>query len=179
VDIHVEARLRHRREQLGLSQLRLAEALGLSYQLIQKYERGATRIWIDRLYGLAEILKVEVAWFFDGLPQATRERVVTMVRVKEIERAMAARSVTVVHCPISGGPPGARAGTCRSSFPATRRRSSGSGHRATSPLPDQSLTESQLHKQNAWHSGRAAGLFVTLPAAEATIIPLNSWHRDD
>jgi transcriptional regulator with XRE-family HTH domain len=85
VDVHVGARLRHRREQLGLSQMRLAAALDISHQLIQKYERGACRIWIYRLYCFAKILKVEVGWFFDGLTPLARGRVAIIVPEQKLQ----------------------------------------------------------------------------------------------
>jgi transcriptional regulator with XRE-family HTH domain len=74
VDVHVGAQLRRRREQLGLSQMRLAQALGVTYQLIQKYECGGARVCCSRLSSIATLLEVPVAWFFDGLPQITTGR---------------------------------------------------------------------------------------------------------
>lgn len=67
VDIHVGNRLRLRRRQLGMSQERLAYGLGLTFQQIQKYERGANRISASKLYEAARCLKVPVSHFFDGL----------------------------------------------------------------------------------------------------------------
>lgn len=67
VDRHVGARVRARRELMGLSQSRLAEALGLTFQQVQKYERGANRISASKLWDIAHTLKVDVAYFFDGL----------------------------------------------------------------------------------------------------------------
>lgn len=69
VDSHVGARLRRRRILLGLSQEKLAESLGLSFQQIQKYERGGNRIGASRLYELSEILNVPVSFFFEGIEQ--------------------------------------------------------------------------------------------------------------
>ena len=73
-DIHVGSRLRLRRTLLGLSQERLAEAIGVTFQQVQKYERGANRIGSSRLYDLAQVLDVPVAFFFEGLaaPSAAR-----------------------------------------------------------------------------------------------------------
>jgi transcriptional regulator with XRE-family HTH domain len=68
VDIHVGARLRLRRKLLGLSQAQLAEDLNLTFQQIQKYERGANRISASTLYALARLLQTPTAWFFEGLP---------------------------------------------------------------------------------------------------------------
>jgi ribosome-binding protein aMBF1 (putative translation factor) len=67
VDEHVGKRLRLRRNLLGLSQDELARRLGLTSQLIQKYEAGETRISASRLYGIAGQLAVPITWFFDEL----------------------------------------------------------------------------------------------------------------
>jgi transcriptional regulator with XRE-family HTH domain len=73
IDVHVGRRLRLRRTLLGMSQERLGELLGLTFQQIQKYERGANRIGSSRLYELAQILDVPVAFFFDDLPEAAAQ----------------------------------------------------------------------------------------------------------
>ncbi len=72
VDIHVGKRVRLRRTLLGLSQKKLGEAIGLTFQQIQKYERGANRIGSSRLYQLARVLDVPVSYFFDKLPLQAR-----------------------------------------------------------------------------------------------------------
>ena len=64
VDVHVGSRVRLRRTLLGLSQERLGEAVGLTFQQIQKYERGANRIGASRMYDLAHVLDVPVSFFF-------------------------------------------------------------------------------------------------------------------
>ena len=69
VDAHVGGRLRERRILLGLSQTRLGESLGLSFQQIQKYERGIDRISVGRLVHLAHVLEVPITYFFDELSQ--------------------------------------------------------------------------------------------------------------
>ena len=66
VDIHVGSRLRKRRRMLGVSQEKLGEALGLTFQQIQKYEKGINRIGASRLQQAAEILGVTVPFFFEG-----------------------------------------------------------------------------------------------------------------
>ncbi len=71
IDIHVGKRLRLRRTLLGMSQERLGELLGLTFQQVQKYERGANRIGSSRLFELGQILDVPVSFFFDDLPEAT------------------------------------------------------------------------------------------------------------
>jgi transcriptional regulator with XRE-family HTH domain len=68
IDTHVGKRLRLRRKMLSLSQTALGEAIGLTFQQIQKYERGANRIGASRLYELSEVLDVPVSYFFDDLP---------------------------------------------------------------------------------------------------------------
>jgi transcriptional regulator with XRE-family HTH domain len=65
IDIRVGARLRLRRNMLGLSQQKLGEAIGLTFQQVQKYERGASRIGASRLYELSRVLNVPVSFFFD------------------------------------------------------------------------------------------------------------------
>ena len=67
VDEHVGLRIRLRRTLLGLTQERLAVALNMSYQQIQKYETGTNRVSAGRLFQLAQMLEVGVAFFFDGL----------------------------------------------------------------------------------------------------------------
>jgi len=67
VDVHVGVRLRTRRTLLGMSQEQVADALGLTFQQLQKYERGSNRISASRLYELSHILDVPVPFFFEGL----------------------------------------------------------------------------------------------------------------
>ena len=67
VDLHVGARIRMQRKALGLSQETLGEALGLTFQQVQKYERGANRVSASKLFDAARTLQVPIAWFFDGL----------------------------------------------------------------------------------------------------------------
>jgi transcriptional regulator with XRE-family HTH domain len=68
IDRHVGGRVRLRRMLLGMSQMTLAEGLGLTFQQVQKYEKGANRIGASRLQQIANILQVPVAFFFDGAP---------------------------------------------------------------------------------------------------------------
>ncbi len=67
VDIHVGKQLRIRRNQLGISQNELAKSVGVTFQQIQKYERGNNRISSSRLYELANVLNCSVDLFFKGL----------------------------------------------------------------------------------------------------------------
>jgi transcriptional regulator with XRE-family HTH domain len=68
IDRHVGARLKLRRVVVGLSQSKLGEALDITFQQIQKYEKGSNRIGASRLQELARVLKVPPAYFFEGAP---------------------------------------------------------------------------------------------------------------
>lgn len=70
VDAYVGRRLKQQREALSLSQERLADMLGISFQQVQKYERGMNRVGASRLFQLCGVLGVEVGFFFDGLEPA-------------------------------------------------------------------------------------------------------------
>ena len=65
IDVHVGSRVRLRRNMLSLSQEKLGEAIGLTFQQVQKYERGANRIGASRLMELSRVLDVPVSFFFD------------------------------------------------------------------------------------------------------------------
>jgi transcriptional regulator with XRE-family HTH domain len=69
VDVHVGRRLRERRAVLGMSQERLGELLGVTFQQVQKYERGANRIGSSRLLQIGRALDVPVSFFFEGAPE--------------------------------------------------------------------------------------------------------------
>jgi transcriptional regulator with XRE-family HTH domain len=68
VDVHVGARVRLRRTLLGMSQEKLAKAVSLTFQQIQKYERGSNRIGASRLFQFAQVLDVPVSFFYDDMP---------------------------------------------------------------------------------------------------------------
>ena len=68
VDVHVGMRMRQRRSLLGMSQTALADAVGLTFQQIQKYERGSNRMGSSRLFEFAKVLDVPVTYFFDEMP---------------------------------------------------------------------------------------------------------------
>ncbi len=68
VDVHVGARVRLRRTLLGMSQEKLGDAIGLTFQQVQKYERGANRIGSSRLFDLSRVLDVPIEFFFDEMP---------------------------------------------------------------------------------------------------------------
>jgi transcriptional regulator with XRE-family HTH domain len=68
VDGHVGIRIRLRRTLMGMSQERLGEALGLTFQQVQKYERGVNRVGASRLFDLSRVLDVPISFFFDDMP---------------------------------------------------------------------------------------------------------------
>lgn len=68
IDVHVGNRIRTRRNLLCLSQEKLGELMGLTFQQIQKYERGANRIGASRLWDLSSILEVDINYFFQDMP---------------------------------------------------------------------------------------------------------------
>jgi transcriptional regulator with XRE-family HTH domain len=69
IDKHVGSRVRMRRMMLGMSQEKLGDALGLTFQQVQKYEKGTNRIGASRLQQISHILQVPVAFFFEGAPE--------------------------------------------------------------------------------------------------------------
>jgi len=71
IDVHVGSRVRLRRTLLGLSQEKLGEAIGLTFQQVQKYERGANRIGASRLWELSAVLDVPVQFFFGEMAAET------------------------------------------------------------------------------------------------------------
>lgn len=81
IDAHVGTRIRIRRGELNMSQGHLGEQLGVTFQQIQKYERGTNRVGASRLYEIAQVLKVPLTYFYGGL-SATQS--VTPQRAEEI-----------------------------------------------------------------------------------------------
>ncbi|MBG6211731.1 transcriptional regulator with XRE-family HTH domain [Labrenzia sp. EL_126] len=71
-DIHVGQRVRMRRMMLGMSQEKLGDALGITFQQIQKYEKGTNRIGASRLVEISRKLNVSISFFFDGLESASQ-----------------------------------------------------------------------------------------------------------
>jgi len=69
VDVHVGHRVRLRRTLLGMSQEKLGDAIGLTFQQVQKYERGANRVSASRLFDLARTLEVSIGYFFDEMDE--------------------------------------------------------------------------------------------------------------
>ncbi len=68
IDIHVGSRVRLRRNMLGMSQEKLGESLGITFQQIQKYEKGTNRVGASRLQAISTILSVPVSFFFEDAP---------------------------------------------------------------------------------------------------------------
>ena len=87
VDVHVGGRVRLRRTLLGMSQERLAEALDLTFQQIQKYESGMNRIGASRLYHLSLIFGVPMSDFFEGRGKRSPDDVVDKRETMELVRA--------------------------------------------------------------------------------------------
>ena len=71
VDVHVGARMRQRRTLLGMSQEKLGTAVGLTFQQIQKYEKGTNRVGASRIQQISEVLQVPVSFLFEGGPTGT------------------------------------------------------------------------------------------------------------
>lgn len=81
IDVHVGGRMRLRRTLLGLSQEKLGEMIGLTFQQVQKYERGTNRVSCSRLFDLARALDVPVSYFFDDMTDEVKGlSPVTMVK---------------------------------------------------------------------------------------------------
>ena len=91
IDVHVGARLAQRRALLGMSQMTMGKVVGLSFQQIQKYERGRDRISASRLYEFAKVLDVPVSYFFEkmaaGAMRLKSKRVVTKAKSKPAKKA--------------------------------------------------------------------------------------------
>lgn len=73
IDVHVGSRVRLRRTLLGMSQERLGEALGLTFQQVQKYERGVNRVGASRLFDISRVLDIPISYFFDDMPEGMSE----------------------------------------------------------------------------------------------------------
>ncbi|SFJ60262.1 helix-turn-helix domain-containing protein [Aerobium aerolatum] len=68
IDIHVGSRIRLRRNMAGMSQEKLGESLGVTFQQVQKYEKGTNRVGASRLQAIASVLEVPVSYFFQDAP---------------------------------------------------------------------------------------------------------------
>jgi transcriptional regulator with XRE-family HTH domain len=74
VDCHMAARIRQKRIELDMTQEALAEALGVSFQQVQKYENGTNRVSAGRLFDIASLMGVSITYFFEGFPTGTAKR---------------------------------------------------------------------------------------------------------
>jgi transcriptional regulator with XRE-family HTH domain len=83
IDKHVGNRVRMRRMLVGMSQEKLGEALGITFQQVQKYEKGTNRIGASRLHHIASILGVDVEFFFQGVPTAQAGEASTRVSMSD------------------------------------------------------------------------------------------------
>lgn len=72
IDIHVGRQIRLQRTLLGLSQEQLAQGLSITFQQIQKYERGANRVSASRLWDISQILEVDISYFFNNMSSSTK-----------------------------------------------------------------------------------------------------------
>ena len=90
IDVHVGNRIRLRRTLLGISQTVLADALGLTFQQVQKYEKGANRVSSSRLFDMARVLDVPLSYFFDemaaGVQAQTPSRLMVMKKLPEVDQ---------------------------------------------------------------------------------------------
>jgi transcriptional regulator with XRE-family HTH domain len=96
VDVHVGMRLRQRRTLLGMSQEKLAQAFGVSFQQVQKYERGANRISASRLHLLTKTLDVPITYFFEGLPNSSGEHAAAAVEEDESDQMTSRETLELV-----------------------------------------------------------------------------------
>jgi transcriptional regulator with XRE-family HTH domain len=74
IDIHVGSRIRLRRVMLGLSQEKLGDGLGITFQQVQKYEKGTNRVGASRLQHISELLDVHISYFFEGSPGSADDK---------------------------------------------------------------------------------------------------------
>src|SRR6202045_2288431 len=86
IDKHVGSRVRMRRMMLGMSQEKLGDALGLTFQQVQKYEKGANRIGASRLQQISQILQVPVSFFFEVAPPSQRADRVEGIKDAKLRR---------------------------------------------------------------------------------------------
>src|SRR5260370_7898789 len=88
IDVQVGARIRLRRNMLGLSEENLGVAIGLTFQQVQKYERGGSRIGASRLHELSRILDVPVSFFFDDLDHPVWQRLIPLAPAAPSDTAL-------------------------------------------------------------------------------------------
>ena len=91
VDVHVGSRIRLRRTRLGMSQQKLGEAIGLTFQQVQKYEKGTNRVGASRMQQLSDVLDVPVSYFFDEMNGALAAAPATSTRGSDDKDPMVKR----------------------------------------------------------------------------------------
>ena len=96
IDIHVGAKIRVRRKQLGISQSALAETLGLTFQQVQKYEKGSNRVSASMLYKTGKKLDAPVAYFFEGLDGQSSSEHGTAEDLKALKAMSAVPAVALI-----------------------------------------------------------------------------------
>jgi transcriptional regulator with XRE-family HTH domain len=89
IDKRLGARVRARRVELGISQERLADLLGVTFQQVQKYEKGVNRIAASRLFQISEALELPIGSFFEGIPSKTNSRSGRPLNDRPVEDALA------------------------------------------------------------------------------------------
>ena len=88
IDVYVGSRIRLRRTLLGISQERLAETIGLTFQQVQKYEKGSNRVGSSRLFDLANVLDVEISYFFEEMSTEVEQQSPSLLMsVKKLPKA--------------------------------------------------------------------------------------------
>ena len=105
IDRHVGNRVRMRRLLIGMSQEKLGELLGITFQQVQKYEKGSNRVSASRLYYLAQILGVPVQFFFDELPETGQQSGMSEVGMTDLlsssEVSQLARAFSEISDPVA------------------------------------------------------------------------------
>ena len=87
IDVHVGARLRARRTLVGLSQTALGDAMGLTFQQVQKYESGSNRISASRLYDVSKLLDIDIGYFFDEMDRTIESESPAQLTRKKSKRS--------------------------------------------------------------------------------------------
>ena len=86
IDVHVGSRIRMRRTMLGLSQGTLGDGLGITFQQVQKYEKGINRVGAGRLQRISELLSVPVSFFFEDEPETSSDKDLVATRIVQSAR---------------------------------------------------------------------------------------------
>lgn len=95
IDVHVGSRVRLRRTLLGMSQEKLAEALGLTFQQVQKYERGLNRIGSSNLYKISRVLGVSVEFFFEDMNDELAENLLAPAKEDRFDMRQIGKRETI------------------------------------------------------------------------------------